>query len=196
MIIWLNGPFGGGKTTLAAGLRRALPGAMTADPEAVGDLLRSTLAGHAPRPRDYQDLPLWRHLTGAFVAGLVRHTGGPVIVPMTVLNPAYAEEIFTPLRQPDGGFHHLVLHTDPAVLQERIAASWEFPGDADRSEAVRAYRRRRAADYQQAATDWMHADGHVIDTSALTPEQTLDAALDHLRLPAPGQPRSPEALQA
>ncbi|MGA5556101.1 AAA family ATPase [Streptomyces lavendulocolor] len=87
MIVWLNGPFGGGKTTLAAGLRRALPGAVVADPEAVGDLLRSTLAGHALHPRDYQDLPLWRQLTGAFVAGLVRHMGGPVIAPMTVLNP-------------------------------------------------------------------------------------------------------------
>jgi hypothetical protein len=195
MIVWLNGPFGGGKTTLAAGLHHALPGATVADPEAVGDLLRSTLAGHTLRPKDYQDLPLWRQLTGALVAGLVRHTGGPVIVPMTVLNLAYAEEIFTPLRQADGGFHHLVLHAAPAVLQERIAASREFPGDEARSEAVRAYRRRRVSDYEQAATGWMQADGHVIDTSALTPEQTLDAALAHLRLPAPARPRSPEALQ-
>ncbi|MEW1635435.1 AAA family ATPase [Streptomyces sp. NPDC093801] len=188
MIVWLNGPFGGGKSTLAAGLCRALPGATVADPESVGDLLRSTLAGHAPRPGDYQDLPLWRELTGVFVAGLVRHTGGPVIVPMTVLDPAYAEEIFTPLRQADGGFHHLVVHAGPAALQERIAAGREFPGDAERSGAVRAYRRRRACDYEQAATSWMHPGGHVIDTSALTGEQTLQAALDHLRLHVPARP--------
>ncbi|PCG87202.1 ATP/GTP-binding protein [Streptomyces sp. WZ.A104] len=195
MIVWLNGPFGGGKTTLAAGLRRALPGATVADPEAVGDLLRSTLAEHALRPRDYQDLPLWRQLTGAFVAGLLRHTGGPVIVPMTVLNPDHAEEIFTPLRQV-GDFHHLVVHIEPAALQKRITVSREFPGDAVRSEAVRAYRRRRASDYEQAATGWMHAGGHVIDTSAFTPEQTLHAALEHLRLPVPARPRPPEAPQA
>ncbi|MFG2115704.1 AAA family ATPase [Streptomyces sp. NPDC048718] len=188
MIVWLNGPFGGGKTTLAAGLRRALPGATVADPEAVGDLLHSTLAGHTLRPKDYQDLPLRRHLTSAFVAGLAQHTGGPVIVPMTVPDPAYAEEIFTPPRQADGGFHHLVVHTAPVVLRERIVAGREFPGDEARSEAVRAYRRRRATDYRQAATGWMHADGHVIDASALTPEQTLDAALTHLRLPAPARP--------
>lgn len=195
MIVWLNGPFGGGKTTLADGLCRAVPGATVADPEAVGDLLRSALASHALRPRDYQDLPLWQQMTGAFVDGLARHIGGPVIVPMTILNPAYAEEIFTPLRQV-GGFHHLVVHVDPAALQERIEASEEFPGDAGRSEAVRAYRRRRALDYQQAATGWMHADGHVIDTSTLTLEQTLHAALDHLHLPAPARPRPPEASQA
>ncbi|MYU06067.1 AAA family ATPase [Streptomyces sp. SID8366] len=194
MIVWLNGPFGGGKTTLAAGLCRTVPGATIADPEAVGDLVRRALAGHALRPRDYQDLPLWRQMTSAFVVGLARHTGGPVIVPMTVLNPAYAEEIFTSLRQA-GGFHHLIVHTDLVVLQERIAASWEFPGDAERSEAVRAYRRRRAADCEQAATDWMHEGGHVIDTSALTPEQTLHAALDHLRPGVPARPRPPDASQ-
>ncbi|MFJ4526180.1 hypothetical protein ACIP4Y_35575 [Streptomyces sp. NPDC088810] len=53
-----------------------------------------------------------------------------------------------------------------------------------------------ARDYQQAATGWMHADGHVIDTGTLTPEQTLHAALDHLHLPVPTRPRSPETSQA
>ncbi|MFF7097754.1 AAA family ATPase [Streptomyces rubradiris] len=187
MIVWLNGSFGSGKTTLAAGLCRTLPGAVVADPEAIGDLLRATLAHHDLRPRDYQELPLWRQLTGVFTAGLARHTGGPVIVPMTVLNPSCAEGIFSPLRQA-GGFHHLVVHADPAALQERIETSWEFPGDAARSEAVRAYRRRRAHAYQLAAADWMHAAGHVIDTSALTPEQALEAALAHLHLTAAGRP--------
>jgi hypothetical protein len=133
-------------------------------------------------------------LTGVFVAGLARHTGDPVIVPMTVLNHGYAEEIFTLLHQAHG-FHHLVVHVEPAALQERIAASEEFPGDTERSEAVRAYRRRRALDYQQAATRWMHTDGHVIDTSALTPEQTLRAALAHLRLATPVRDELPEVPQ-
>ncbi|WP_431045299.1 AAA family ATPase [Streptomyces sp. P1-3] len=130
MIVWLNGPCNGGKSTLAAEPRRAL-------------------ADHVRRPRDYQDLPAWRELTGALVTGLARHTRGPVIAPMTVLNRAYAAELFTSLRQSGGGFHHLVLHTTPEVLQARIEASWEYPGDPERSEAVRAHRRWRAADYYE-----------------------------------------------
>ncbi|MDN3260844.1 hypothetical protein QWJ26_13670 [Streptomyces sp. CSDS2] len=59
-----------------------------------------------------------------------------------------------------------------------------------RSEAVRAY------DCQQAAADWMHAAGRVIDTSALTPEQALEAALAHLHLTAAVRPRLPEVPQA
>ncbi|WP_208026387.1 hypothetical protein [Streptomyces sp. Tu 3180] len=52
MIIWLNGPFGGGKPTLASPLCRALSGAVVADPEAIGDLLRSTLASRDLQCRD------------------------------------------------------------------------------------------------------------------------------------------------
>ncbi|GGZ49689.1 hypothetical protein GCM10010387_49950 [Streptomyces inusitatus] len=66
---------------------------------------------------------------------------------MTVLNPAYAAELFTPLRRTGAGFRHLVLHAAPAALMQRIEASWEFPGDPVRSEAVRAHHRRRVADY-------------------------------------------------
>ncbi|WP_405690038.1 hypothetical protein [Streptomyces sp. NBC_00057] len=72
MIIWLNGPVCGGKRTLAANLREAIPGAVVADPEAVGDALRTALAGHALHPQDYQDLPLWRTLTTELVTGLAR----------------------------------------------------------------------------------------------------------------------------
>lgn len=77
MIIWLNGPFSGGKSTLAAELRTALCGAVIAEPEGVGDLLREVLRGHEPHVRDYQDHPPWRALTLAFITGLADYTGGP-----------------------------------------------------------------------------------------------------------------------
>ncbi|GGR59277.1 hypothetical protein JHN54_05810 [Streptomyces sp. MBT70] len=55
---------------------------------------------------------------------------------------------------------------------------------------------RRAHGCQQAAADWMHAAGHVVDTSALTSEQALEAVLTHLHLTAVVRPRPPEAPQA
>jgi hypothetical protein len=36
MLLWINGPFGGGKTHVAAELTHRLPGAWVADPELVG----------------------------------------------------------------------------------------------------------------------------------------------------------------
>ncbi|MEU3402903.1 hypothetical protein ABZ766_02975 [Streptomyces sp. NPDC006670] len=57
---------------------------------------------------------------------------------------------------------------------------YQDPGHGARSEAARAHRRRWAADYAAAGAAWMHADAHLIDTSALTPEAVLDAALTRL----------------
>ncbi|MFF4260885.1 AAA family ATPase [Streptomyces virginiae] len=179
MITWINGAFGSGKSTLAAGLHQALPGSVVADPEEISDLLRRTLAGHPGKLRDYQDYPAWRRLTTAYISEIAAHTSGHVLVPMTVLRPSYAAEVFTPLRR-SPGLVHLVLHLEPDELKARIDASEEFPGDETRSEAVRAYRRRRAVDYAAAATAWMHADGHIIDTSALSVHAVLQAALSRI----------------
>ncbi|MFJ8752142.1 AAA family ATPase [Streptomyces sp. NPDC102441] len=177
MIVWINGPFGGGKTQLAALLHQALSGSVVADPEEVGSLLRRSIADHPTRAADYQGYPAWRALTVHLVTELHRHTGGPVLVPMTVLDEGYADELFGPLRTLDAHFHHLVLHAERVALAERIEASREYPGDATRSEAVRIHRRRRAVDYRHAADTWLHRSGHVIDTTTYTPGQTLQSAL-------------------
>ncbi|GAA5154031.1 hypothetical protein GCM10023321_25230 [Pseudonocardia eucalypti] len=40
MLMWINGPFGGGKTQTACELHRRLPGSLVCDPEEVGYGLR------------------------------------------------------------------------------------------------------------------------------------------------------------
>ncbi|MGZ9928325.1 AAA family ATPase [Streptomyces sp. NC-S4] len=81
MIVWINGLFGAGKSTLAAGLNTALPGSVI--PEDIGTLLRQSMAGYHRQQRDHQDYPAWRHLTVRLVAELHQLTAGPVIIPMT-----------------------------------------------------------------------------------------------------------------
>ena len=59
MIIWVNGAFGAGKTTLADELGGHLPDAVLFDPEYVGYILQRWV----PVPTgDFQDLPSWREL--------------------------------------------------------------------------------------------------------------------------------------
>lgn len=73
MIVWLNGAFGAGKSTVAVALRELTPGARLFDPEYVGFLLRRFV----PIPTgDFQDLPLWRELVVAHLAGLAGHHPG------------------------------------------------------------------------------------------------------------------------
>lgn len=83
MIIWINGPFGAGKTTLAAKLRERRPEFLIFDPEEIGFLVKATV----PRPAsgDYQDLPLWRGLTIAALREIRRHYSQDIIVPMTLV---------------------------------------------------------------------------------------------------------------
>jgi hypothetical protein len=57
MIVWLNGTFGAGMTTMARALVTRLPDARIFDAEHVGFLLRQVLP---EPPGDFQHLPPWR----------------------------------------------------------------------------------------------------------------------------------------
>jgi hypothetical protein len=83
MIIWLNGPFGAGKTTLAAKLRERRPDLLLFDPEEIGYVVKATVP--PAESGDYQDLPLWRGLTLAALAELRRHYRQDIVVPMTLV---------------------------------------------------------------------------------------------------------------
>ncbi|GGY13731.1 MULTISPECIES: AAA family ATPase [Streptomyces] len=184
MIIWINGPFGGGKTTLAAHLHQHLEGAITTDPEEVGFLLRNSIGDHPDRRGDFQDYPMWRELVARVCTELDRFThGGPVIAPMTLLRREYADDIFDALHKDGIEVRHLLVHADSDTIGARIESSMEFPGDEERSEKVRAFRRRKQADYEQAYTTWLAERADVIDTTGLSPDQVAAQALSLLRIP-------------
>jgi len=67
MLLWLNGPFGGGKTQTAHEVRRRLPGSVVCDPEHLG------IGLHRMMPRalrgNYQDIPAWRQSTRQVLGG-------------------------------------------------------------------------------------------------------------------------------
>ena len=81
MIIWINGPFGAGKTTLAERLRDRRPKSLIFDPEEIGFVVKETVP--IPASGDYQDLPLWRGLTIAAVSEIRRNYSQDIIIPMT-----------------------------------------------------------------------------------------------------------------
>ena len=58
VLIWINGPFGGGKTATSFELQRRLADSVVCDPEHLGFGLHRMLP---PRLRtDFQDLAAWR----------------------------------------------------------------------------------------------------------------------------------------
>ncbi|QYA98338.1 AAA family ATPase [Streptomyces anulatus] len=183
MIIWVNGPFGGGKTTTAGLLHQQLPTSLVTDPEEIGFVLRKSIGDHPSRQKDFQDYPAWRTLVASLCTELDRQAqGGPVIAPMTLLRREYAEEIFDALAKDGVEVHHLLLHADSYAIAKRIEGSMEFPGDEERSEKVRAFRRRKIEFYEQAYATWLGERAEVIDTTALTPDQVVEEALTLLDL--------------
>lgn len=118
VLVWINGPFGGGKTVTAHELHRRLPGSAVCDPEHVGFGMRRMLP--APLRGNFQDLPAWRHSVTELLRLTLADWDGPVIVPMTLVNRDYFEEIIGSLR--DDGFpvHHVTLLAEPATVRRRL----------------------------------------------------------------------------
>ncbi|MFG1879589.1 AAA family ATPase [Sphaerisporangium sp. NPDC049003] len=184
MIIWINGPFGVGKTTTATLLHQELAGSILFDPEEVGFLLRKSIPeDHPARLKDFQDYPMWRSLVADTAIHLDRYIGQPpVIAPMTLIRRDYAMQIFDAIQAGGAQVHHLLIHADTDTIATRIESSMEFPGDDERSEKVRAFRRRKLQPYEQAYATWLHNEAEVIDTTTLTPQQVLEQALKLLPL--------------
>lgn len=117
-ILWLNGPFGGGKTQTAFELRRRLPGSLVSDPEHLGFGLHRMLP---PAARgDFQDLPVWRRGVREVLGRLAHEHLGPVIVPMTVTDPQYFDEIVGTLRGEGHDVRHFALLADRRTVVRRI----------------------------------------------------------------------------
>ncbi|MEU2611781.1 AAA family ATPase [Micromonospora sp. NPDC007271] len=175
MIVWLNGAFGAGKTTVSAELCRALPGARRFDPEWVGAVLRRI----RPVPTgDYQDLAAWRRWT-VRVAWLAARGSAPVVVPMTLLRPDYRAEVLGGLRDRGVPVWQVVLRVPEPVLRDRI--------DGDRVEAAaHGWRHRHVARALAELSGLADREPHTleIDNHGRTPAEVAAEIVALLARPA------------
>ncbi len=120
MLLWINGPFGGGKTHAADEIQRRLAGSVICDPEHLGYGLRRMTP---PRLRgNFQDVRAWRQGTLEVLDLLLSRHEGHVIVPMTIIEPAYLAEILGPLREKGRQIRHFALLADRATILRRVRA--------------------------------------------------------------------------
>ncbi|MFD0005965.1 AAA family ATPase [Streptomyces sp. NPDC127178] len=118
MLLWINGPFGGGKTQTAYEIQRRLPGSVVCDPEHAGFGLRRTLP---PELRgDFQDLSSWRQgVVEVLDLALTKHDG-VVIAPMTVTDSGYFEETVGRLRELGHDVRHFTLLAERETVLKRL----------------------------------------------------------------------------
>ncbi|MGF1432465.1 NUDIX hydrolase [Kitasatospora sp. LaBMicrA B282] len=174
MIVWVNGTFGAGKSSVCRELVGLLPGSTLFDPEEAGDLLRRVLpARRLAEVADFQDLPAWRRLVPELAAAVAAEVPGPLVVPMSLLREAYRDEIFGALAARGLGVHHFVLHVEETILRRRIDRAVDEPGDPVAAERCRAWRLAHLPAYR-AAQSWLHRDALVVDSTYLTPRQAAE----------------------
>lgn len=142
MIVWVNGAFGSGKSTLVDELRPRWPEALVYDPETVGYVLREIV--EVPTG-DFQDLRLWRRQVVDLAVGLVEEYRRPVLVPMTLVNPGYVEEIFGALKDAEITAHHFFLKVSEDVLVKRIDGRSFTPDDPAQDDRVRGWCKSKIA---------------------------------------------------
>jgi hypothetical protein len=171
VIIWINGGFGAGKTTLAQELHRRLPDAVVYDPEDVGLMLWKWL----PPDGDFQHLPSWRELVVATALSLRRHHAQTLIVPMSLIRDAYRTEILGGLAAAGQEVLHVFLEADAGVLRERLNARVTHPGkdwdQATRETGMPGVNEMVAAAARQPAGTLM------LRSDRLTPAQLADHLL-------------------
>jgi hypothetical protein len=181
VIIWINGGFGAGKTTLSAELHRRLPEAVVYNPEDVGLMLWKWL----PPNGDFQDLPSWRELTVAAALSLRRHHAGTLIVPMTLIRDAYRAEILGGLAAAGEVVLHVFLQADAGVLRKRLGTRAPVRGSLEPDQAASGFG-LRYVDAAVAAAARQPAGTLLLRSDRLTPAELADQVLAALAGPYRG----------
>jgi hypothetical protein len=162
VIVWINGPYGGGKTATARLLVNLLPNAAVFDSEEVGFMLRHVLAPRRP-VKDFQDWRPWRELVVASLVAVGEYLESDLIVPQTVLREDYWSEISAGLAAADVELRVFTVHSEADELERRIRSDREEP-------AAREWRLNRRQDYFAAAS-WLGAEAAIVDTTEKAPPQ-------------------------
>jgi len=174
MIVFINGPFGVGKTTVARLLVRRMPHAAIYDPEIIGVVLRRVLSPFT-KVKDYQDHTLWRRLVVGGARLLRTVSGRPLIVPMTVWKRNVFDSMVAGLRGADPDLSCFRLTVSREFLVDRISS------DTEDREAY-PWRTSHLEVSLKASRD--PAFGREIPTEDRTPTQVADQILETLPLHA------------
>jgi hypothetical protein len=170
VIVFINGAFGIGKSTVASSLRRRLPRSAIFDPELVGFVLRPLpawvpLAGRGTG--DFQDMPSWRRFSilGIRAARAVREN---VIVPMAFSNLAYLEQFLRGVERFDPVVRHFCLVAPLPVVLGRLAKRGADLADRDGVWQIR--RARECCDAHQKREFAQHVSAEHRDPGEIASE--------------------------
>jgi len=172
MIVFVNGPFGVGKTTVARLLAEKIPHAVLYDPEVIGAVLHKVL-GPFHRVEDFQDYALWHILLVAGARVLKKVSARTLVVPITVWRRDLFDLITAGLQRVNE-LYCFRLTASRDVLVDRISS------DSEDQEAY-GWRMAHLQVCLRAALD--PAFGTEIRTDGRRPAEVADQILNNLTVP-------------
>ena len=132
MIIWINGSFGVGKTTVAEELHKFIKDSFIYDPEMAGEFIWDNSPQCISRKGDFQDIPMWRDFNYSMLKYIYENYSGTIIVPMTLTNKEYYKQIIERLINEGVSLKHYILIAKKSVILERLSKR----GESDNSWAA------------------------------------------------------------
>ncbi|WP_243300219.1 AAA family ATPase [Bacillus litorisediminis] len=124
MIIWINGTFGSGKSTTAYELQRRIRSSFVYDPERFGYVLMRNVPKEIAKS-DFQDYPLWREANYQLLKQISQDYKGTIIVPMTLTNEIYFNEIIGKLKNDGIEIKHYTLMATEKTIEKRLRQRFE-----------------------------------------------------------------------
>lgn len=162
MIIWVNGAFGAGKTTICYELQRRIPDSYVYDPENIGFFIRKNTPKQVLKA-DFQDHIMWREMNYSMLKAIYDEYAGVIIVPMTIVNPQYFAEIIGRLKADGVEIKHFALLATRETLLKRLKSR----GENQHSWAAQQIDRCLASLSQDMFKFHLYTDN-------LTPEEIID----------------------
>ena len=124
MIIWINGAFGSGKTQTAYELNRRLDNSFVYDPENIGFFLGKNMPDKIVQG-NFQDQPLWRLINYEIIKNICEKYDGNLIIPMTIYNKNYFEEIIGKLMSDGMKIDHYILGANKETIIKRLSKRFD-----------------------------------------------------------------------
>lgn len=127
MIIWINGAFGAGKSSVAENICKRLDDAHLYDPEQVGYFLWDNFPPEMKRKGNFQHISLWREFNKQILKYIDNNYTGILVVPMTIYIKQYYDEIVGQLINENVEVKHFILTASKQTIINRLVKR----GDGD-----------------------------------------------------------------
>ena len=126
MIIWISGPYGVGKSTLAEAMAEKMENALIFDAEEVGNAVRENYPD-CPYGYIFEDYPLWGEFCYMLLKDIHEKFQKDILVPMTLLREK-SFGIIEKLNRDGIKTHLVVLEASHQTVHDRILARGEEEG--------------------------------------------------------------------